>query len=81
MRSSRSDSSRFLDASLSVTITSDAVSTPDAFYLLYINRSRADALKGKAADLRRSVVERRSKSGLEENLKLTKLRLEGLAGK
>jgi hypothetical protein len=74
-------SSRFLDASLSVTIASDAVSTPDAFYLVYINRSRADALKGKAADLRRSVVERRSKSGLEENLKLTKLRLEGLAGK
>ena len=73
-------SSRFLDASLSLTIASDAVSTPEAFYLVYINRSRADALKGKAADLRRSVVERRSKSGLEENLKLTKLRLEG-AGK
>jgi len=73
-------SSRFLDASLSVTIASDAVSTPNAFYLVYVNRSRADALKGKAADLRRSVVERRSKSGLEENLKLTKLRLEGLAG-
>jgi len=74
-------SSRFLDASLSVTIASDAVSTPNAFYLVYVNRSRADALKGKAADLRRSVVERRSKSGLEENLKLTKARLEGLAGK
>ena len=74
-------SSRFLDASLSVTIVSDAVSTPNAFYLVYVNRSRADALKGKAADLRRSVVERRSKSGLEENLKLTKLKLEGLVGK
>jgi len=74
-------SSRFLDASLSVTIASGAVSTPEAFYLVYINRSRADALKGKAADLRRSVVERRSKRGLEENLKLMKLRLEGLAVK
>ena len=74
-------SSRYIDASLSVTIASDAVSTPDAFYLVYINRSRADALKGKAADLRRSIVERRAKSGLEENLKLTKLRLEGPAGK
>ena len=74
-------SSRFLDASLSVTIASDAVSTADAFYLVYINRSRADALKGKAADLRRSVVERRSKGGIEDNLKQTKLRLEGLAGK
>lgn len=74
-------SSRYLDASLSVTIASDAVSTPGAFYLVYINRSRADALKGAAADLRRSIVERRAKSGLEENLKLTKLRLEGPAGK
>jgi len=74
-------SSRYLDASLSVTIASDAVSTPDAFYLVYVNRSRADALKGAAADLRRSVVERRAKSGLEENLKLTKLRFEGPAGK
>ena len=70
-------SSRYLDASLSVTIASDAVSTPEAFYLVYINRSRADALKGAAADLRRSVVERRAKSGLEENLKMTKVRLEG----
>ena len=74
-------SSRYLDASLSVTIASDAVSTPDAFYLVYINRSRADALKGAAADLRRSIVERRSKSGLEENLKLTKRRLEEPVGK
>ena len=51
-------SSRYLDASLSVTIASDAVSTPDAFYLVYVYRSRADALKGAAADLRRAVVER-----------------------
>ena len=74
-------SSRFLDASLSLTVASDAASMPDAFYLVYINRSRADALKGKAADLRRSVVERRSKNGLEENLTLTKIRLEAPAGK
>ena len=74
-------SSRFLDASLSVTIASDAVSTPEAFYLVYINRSRADALKGKAADLRRSVVERHSKSGLEENLRAMKARFEAPAGK
>jgi hypothetical protein len=74
-------SSRYLDASLSVTIACDAASTPDAFYLVYINRSRADALKGAAADLRRSIVERRAMSGIEENLKLTKLRLEGPAAK
>jgi hypothetical protein len=70
-------SSRYLDASLSVTIVSDAVATPEAFYCVYINRSRAEALKGLFAGLRRSIVERRVKSGLEENLRLTKLRLEG----
>ena len=43
-------SSRYLDASLSIMIASDAVSTPDAFYFVYINRSRADALKGSAVD-------------------------------
>jgi len=31
--------------------------------------------------LRRSIVERRAKSGIEENLELTKLRLEGPAAK
>jgi len=69
-------SSRYFNASLSVTIASDALAAPDAFYLVYVNRSRADALKGAFAGLRRSLVERRAKSSLEDNLKLTKRRLE-----
>ena len=69
-------SSRYLNASLTLTIASDAVRAPDAFYLVYVNRSRADALKGAFAGLRRTIVERRGKSSLDENLKLTKLRLE-----
>ena len=69
-------SSRYFDASLTLTIASDAVMNPDAFDLVYVNRSRADALKGAFAGLRRSIVERRAKGSLEENLKLTKLRLE-----
>jgi hypothetical protein len=70
-------SSRYIDASLSLTIASDAVSSPDSFYLVYVNRSRADALKGAFSGLRRSIVERRARAALEENLKLTKARLEG----
>jgi hypothetical protein len=69
-------SSRYFDASLTLTIASDAVTNSDAFDLVYVNRSRADALKGAFAGLRRSIVERRAKGSLEENLKLTKLRLE-----
>jgi len=69
-------SSRYFDASLTLTIASDAVSVPDAFYLVYVNRSRANALKGPLAGLRRSIVERRAKSSLDENLKAVKLRLE-----
>jgi hypothetical protein len=48
---------------------------------VYVNRSRADALKGAFSGLRRSIVERRARASLEENLRLTKIRLEGSAGK
>ncbi len=71
-------SSRYIDASLTLTIASDAVTVPDAFYLVYINRSRASALKGAFAVLRRSIVERRAKGSLDENLRAIKARLESL---
>jgi hypothetical protein len=69
-------SSRYFDASLSLTIASEAVGAPDAFYLVYVNRSRANALKGTMSGLRRAIVERRAKGSLDENLKSTKSRLE-----
>lgn len=69
-------SSRYFDASLSLTIASDAVGAPDAFYLVYVNRSRANALKGTLSGLRRAIVERRARGSLDENLKGTKARLE-----
>jgi hypothetical protein len=69
-------SSRYFDASLALTIASSAVGTPQAFYLVYVNRSRASALKGMLSKMRRSIVERRAKNSLEENLKMMKERLE-----
>ncbi len=69
-------SSRYFDASLTVTVASDAGANSGAFYLVYINRSRANALRGSFAGLRRTLVDRRAKSSLEENLKALKLRLE-----
>lgn len=69
-------SSRYFDASLTVSIASDAVNTPGRFYLVYVNRSRANALKGMFAGLRRSLVERRIRRALDQNLTLVKFRLE-----
>jgi hypothetical protein len=68
-------SSRYLDASVALAIAADA-GEPDAFALVYDNRSRANALKGRFAFLRRSVTERRARGGLEESLNAIKLSLE-----
>jgi hypothetical protein len=69
-------STRYVDASLSLAVASDSVSDSGSFYLLYVNRSRANALKGALSKLRRSIVERRARGSLEENLKNVKRRLE-----
>ena len=70
-------SSRYVDASLTLTIASDGVAATDEIYLVYINRSRANALKGSFSALRRSMVARRVMGSLEENLKNVKSRIEG----
>jgi hypothetical protein len=69
-------SSRYLDASLGLSIATDVEGAPDAFYLVYGNRFRANALKGGWSALRRSIVERRARGGLEESLKTIKNELE-----
>ncbi len=72
-------SSRYFDASLALVVASDSVGDPQSFYLLYVNRSRASALRGAFSRLRRSIVERRVKASLEENLRVVKMRLEHTA--
>jgi hypothetical protein len=69
-------SSRYFDASLALAIATDVAGHPDSFYLVYANRSRANALKGAFAAFRRAIVERRARNGLEESLKTIKSRLE-----
>lgn len=68
-------STRYIDASLAVAVASDAAGG-DAFYLVYANRSQASALKGGLSGLKRSIVERRARSALEESLRTIKMRLE-----
>lgn len=69
-------SSRYLDASLSLSIATDAATGADAFYLFYANRARANALKGGLAALRRALAGRRARGSLEETLKSIKHQLE-----
>jgi hypothetical protein len=69
-------SSRYIDASLALTIASDGLSDPNHFYLVYANRTRADALKGRFTMLRRSIAGRRARASLEENLGSLKNHLE-----
>jgi hypothetical protein len=70
-------SSRYLDASVALAIASDvAGATPEAFDLVYDNRSRANALKGGLAGVRHSFAERRARSSMEDTLKLLKMQLE-----
>ena len=69
-------SSRYFDASLALAIASDVVGTPNAFYLVYANRSRANALKGGLSRVRRMVAERRARGGLEASLTTIKAQLE-----
>jgi hypothetical protein len=69
-------SSRYIDASLAVAIASDVPGTPNAFYLVYANRSRVSALTGFLSSVRRSMVERRVRSALEDSLKTIKTDLE-----
>lgn len=59
-------SSRYVDASLGLTIASQ--SADGRLVLVYVNRSRANALKGAFSGLRRAIVERRVRGGLEESL-------------
>lgn len=69
-------STRYIDASLSLTIASDAPKSADAFDLIYVNRTRAHALTGFMSGLRRTIAERRARSGLDERLKTTRAMLE-----
>lgn len=69
-------SSRYIDASLAISIATDSLETPSSFYLVYGNRSRANALKGGFSSLRRAIVERRARGSLDEHLHTFKLRME-----
>jgi len=69
-------SSRYIDASLALTIVTDADASSAAVDVVYANRSRADALKGMLSGLRKAIVERRVRNTMEQSLNTIKTHLE-----
>ncbi|HEX7139669.1 MAG TPA: hypothetical protein VF219_17585 [Vicinamibacterales bacterium] len=70
-------SSRYIDASLALSVTSLDTVDGRAFYLVYVNQSRSSSLKGRLSSLRKSIAERRARGSLEETLKTLRRRFEG----
>lgn len=69
--------SHYFEGSLALTIAPEVQNGPEpAFYLLYVNRSRVDALKGAFSGLRRWIAVRRVRDGLEATLRGVKRRME-----
>lgn len=69
--------SHYFEASLGMTAALVVSEDPNpAFYLLYFNRSRSDALHGGFSGLARGKVRGRSLSGLKSNLEKTKATIE-----
>jgi hypothetical protein len=69
--------SHYFEASLGLTgfIQSQA-SEPSRSYLIYINRSRADALRGLFAGLKRSLISGSLRDGAKKSMEMIKQKLE-----
>lgn len=65
----------YYDASLGLTAFVD-VPAASAAYLMYLNRTRIDALRGWLARANRSMIENGLLSGMEKNLRVIKRKLE-----
>ncbi len=74
--------SHYFEGSLALTIAPDVRGSPEpAFYLLYVNRSRVDALRGAFSGLRRWIAVRRVRDGMDATLRGVKKRMEDGYGK
>lgn len=70
--------SHYFDASLGLTgVMNEAETTSKPIsYLMYLNRSRTDTLKGMFSGIKRSLIGGRVLEGLEKSLQLNKQKLE-----
>jgi len=74
--------SHYFDSSIGVTafVQSQAPNSPRS-YLIYVNRSRADALRGLFGGWKRALIGGRLRDGAKKSMDATKLRLETEYGK
>lgn len=71
--------SHYFEASLGLTaVIATSQKGAAGFYLLYLNRSRSDALHGGFSGLARSQVKSRARSGMQNNMKKIKQSIESL---
>lgn len=69
--------SHYFEASLGLTgFIHSQSSEPRRTYLIYINRSRADALRGFFAGLKRSLIVGSLRDGAKKNMEMIKVKLE-----
>ena len=61
---------------LTVFVQSNPGPATSGSYLMYLNRSRADALQGWFLGIKRTLIEGRIREGLAKNMKLVKNRIE-----
>ena len=67
----------YFEGSLGLTgLIQSQASEPPRSYLIYINRSRTDALRGVFAGLKRSLIGRSLREGTRKNMEMIKQKLE-----
>jgi hypothetical protein len=71
----------YFEASLGLTGFIHSPSEPARSYLIYINRSRTDALRGLFAGLKRTLISGSLRDGAKKNMELIKEKLETDYGK
>ena len=69
--------SHYFESSLGVTaLVGNNGPPPSRSYLIYVNRSRTDALRGMFAGIKRSLIGGRLRDGAKKNMERTKTKLE-----
>jgi hypothetical protein len=69
--------SHYFEASLGLTaLVHGPASDPSHAYLIYLNRSRADALRGPFASMKRALISSSLRDGARKNMELVRQRLE-----
>ena len=71
--------SHYFEASLGLTaVVGSSQQSKPGFYLLYLNRSRSDALRGGFSGLARGQVKRSARNGMQKNMLRIKFSIESL---